>query len=79
MRKLALVVAAATTLGITAFVAAPTQAAATHLGVTQALPAVDSSIVNVQWHRRWESRGRWHRRWESRQRWHNRWRSRRGW
>jgi Spy/CpxP family protein refolding chaperone len=69
MRKFALVFAAASTLGLAAFAAAPAQAAATHLGITQAVPAMDaldSSVVTVQWHRRWESRGRWHRRWRSR-------------
>ena len=72
MRKLALVFAAASTLGLAAFASAPAQAAATHLGITQAVPvmdAMDSSVVQVQWHRRWESRGRWHRRWRSRRRW----------
>jgi Spy/CpxP family protein refolding chaperone len=69
MRKFALVFAAASTLGLAAFAAAPAQAAATHLGITQAVPAMetmDSSVVQVRWHHRWESRGRWHRRWRSR-------------
>jgi hypothetical protein len=69
MRKFALSIAAAGTLGLAAFAAAPAQAAATHLGITQAVPALetmDSSVIQAQWHRRWESRGRWHRRWRSR-------------
>ncbi len=71
MRKFALVVAAASTLGLAAFASAPAQAAA-HLGITHAVPAVNSMIEDVRcrrgrcWHSRWESRGSWHRRWRSR-------------
>ena len=72
MRKCALAIAAAGTLGLAAFAAVPAQAAATHLGITEAVPALetmDSSVVQARWHRRWESRGRWHRRWRSRYWW----------
>jgi hypothetical protein len=69
MKKLALVIAAAGVLGLAAFVSAPAQAAATHLGVTQTSAQVEMSVVDVRWHRRWHSRGGWHRRWRSRHGW----------
>jgi uncharacterized low-complexity protein len=72
MRKFALALATASTLGLAAFASAPAQAAATHLGITQTSPAADTVVEDVRcrrgrcWHSRWESRGSWHRRWRSR-------------